>query len=258
MLLSVGRQTLLILDFIGSLTTLFLKSSVALVRPRSPRFFKWTSDHFVRIGSDSLWIVSLILVLMGMVIALQTAYQMAALGADALIPRLLAVSMARELGPVMTALVVAGRAGASMTAEIGAMKVTEQVDAIEAMSANPIEYLVSTRLLATMIAMPCLAIYGIVLGITGGYVVCLSKLGMSSVAYWNGVFQAVIWNDFASGMIKALMFGIVITIVSCHAGLKVRGGAQGVGQATMHGVVFSFLFIVLCDFLFTIVFYIFR
>lgn len=258
MLRGIGTQTLSILDFIGSLTTLFFKSVFVIFRPRSPRFFKWTSGHFVRIGSDSLWIVSLILVLMGMVIALQTAYQMAALGANALIPRLLAVSMARELGPVMTAFVVAGRAGASMTAEIGAMKVTEQVDALESMSANPIEYLVSTRLLATMIAMPCLAIYGIVLGITGGYVVCLGKLGMSSAMYWNGVFEAVVWNDFASGLIKAFVFGIVITIVSCHAGLKVSGGAQGVGRATMHGVVFSFLFIVLCDFLFTIGFYIFR
>jgi len=154
--------------------------------------------------------------------------------------------------------VVAGRAGASMTAEIGSMKVTEQVEALKAMSANPIEYLVSTRLLATLLALPCLVIYGDVLGVLGGYAVCVGKLGMTSAAFWGSAFEALVFQDFISGMLKSLVFGFVIAVVCCHEGLKVHGGAHGVGQATMRGVVCAFLLIVMNDFLFTIGFYLFR
>lgn len=206
-------------------------------------------------GIQSFWVCGLILLMIGMVIAFQSAYQLRSIGTEILIPDLLAVSMTRELAPMMTAWVIAGRAGASMTAEIGTMKVTEQIDAIQSMSIDPIRHLFMPRLLALAVITPLLTILSDVLGIFGGFIVCVYRLQISPQVYIDRVFDALTFNDIYMGLIKSFIFGILIAVVSCREGLEVKGGAQGVGLSTMKAVVLSFILIVVADLIFTGVLY---
>lgn len=206
-------------------------------------------------GIQSFWVCGLILLMIGMVIAFQSAYQLRSIGTEILIPDLLAVSMTRELAPMMTAWVIAGRAGASMTAEIGTMKVTEQIDAIQSMSIDPIRHLFMPRLLALAVITPLLTILSDVLGIFGGFIVCVYRLQISPQVYIDRVFDALTFSDIYMGLIKSFIFGILIAVVSCREGLEVKGGAQGVGLSTMKAVVLSFILIVVADLIFTGVLY---
>jgi len=207
------------------------------------------------IGNRSLAVTGAIVFLIGMVIAFQTAYQVESLGGEILIPGLIAISITRELGPMITALIIAGRVGAAITAEIGTMTVTEQVDALQAMATNPVKYLVVPRFVAMVIMIPALTIYTDIIGMMGGYVVGVTKLGISHASYWNISFQSLAVGDVFSGLFKSIIFAMIICIVSCFEGLHVSGGAAGVGKATMRAVVASFFFIVLADFAFTVIFY---
>jgi phospholipid/cholesterol/gamma-HCH transport system permease protein len=207
------------------------------------------------IGVHSLSITGAILFLVGMVIAFQTAYQMRSIGAEILIPGLLGVSIVRELGPMLTALVIAGRAGAAMTAEIGTMKVTEQVEALEAMSVDPVEHLVVPRLWAAILMVPLLTIFASAVGIMGGFVVCVTKLKISPTVFFSQTFRTIVLDDVIAGMTKSFIFGLLICVVCCYQGLRVSGGAGGVGRSTMRAVVVSFFMIIFADFLFTVLFY---
>ncbi|MCA9396853.1 MAG: ABC transporter permease, partial [Candidatus Omnitrophica bacterium] len=208
------------------------------------RWWYWIRPQVYQAGIQSFWVCGLILLMIGMVIAFQSAYQLKSIGTEILIPDLLAVSMTRELAPMMTAWVIAGRAGASMTAEIGTMKVTEQIDAIQSMSIDPIRHLFMPRLLALAAITPLLTILSDILGIFGGFIVCVYRLQISPQVYIDRVFDALTFSDIYMGLVKSFIFGILIAVVSCREGLEVKGGAQGVGLSTMKAVVLSFILIV--------------
>lgn len=254
-IIAIGEQSRSLVTYLGSLVNLFTGTLGHVFSLGSPRRWQWTALQMLQIGVRSLVVSGLILFMIGMVIAFQTAYQMHRVGTDMLIPGLVAVSMTRELGPMMTALVVAGRAGAAMTAELGTMTVTEQVDALKSMSVSPLEHLVVPRFLAILFTIPILTIYSDVIGLLGGYVVCLGKLGMTHEMFFNRVDEALLLGDVLTGLAKSVIFGVIICIVACYEGLRVRGGAGGVGQATMRGVVSCFILIILADFFFTVLFY---
>jgi len=250
---AVGRYVTDGVLYVGGLASLFFEAVSWIFKPHVKH--RQLISHMLQIGVRTLPVSGVILFLIGMVIAFQTAYQVRALGGEVLIPALLSVSIARELGPVMTALVVAGRVGAAITAEIGTMAVTEQIDAIDSMSVPPVKYLVAPRLIAMALVAPILTIYTNLIGLLGGYVACVGKLGLSHQYYFDKAFGALSMEDIGSGLWKSFIFAIIICIVSCFEGMRVKGGAQGVGRATMQSVVVSFIGIVVADFVFTLFFY---
>jgi phospholipid/cholesterol/gamma-HCH transport system permease protein len=206
-------------------------------------------------GLDSFAIVSMVSLFIGIILALQTAVLMQRLGSEMYIASIVALSLVRELGPVITALVVAGRVGAAIAAEIGSMQVTEQVDALETLATNPIKYLVVPRLVALSLMLPALTLYADVIGILGGYLICIFRLGISSSLYLNISIDALLPKDLFSGLLKSVFFGMIITFVSCYEGFNVEGGAEGVGRATTKAVVNTFILIITADCLFTALFY---
>ena len=216
---------------------------------------KQISDQMVRIGVDSLLISTMTSFFIGVVIAFQSAYQMQKVGASMYIPSLVSISMTREIGPILTALVVAGRVGASIAAELGSMKVTEQIDALEALATNPIKFLVAPRFIALFTMLPVLTIYADFIGICGGYLVSVYKLGISHALYWKMSFDPLVLKDIFTGLFKTLVFASIISTIACFEGMRVQGGAEGVGRATTRAVVNSFILIIVSDAFFTIIFY---
>ncbi len=208
-----------------------------------------------RVGIESFPIVSLIGLFIGMIMALQMAYQMKKLSSEMYIANVVAVSITRELAPVLTSLIVAGRIGAAITAEIGSMTVTEQVDALRTLRTSPIKYLVVPRFLALVIMLPILTIYADVLGIIGGFIICVFKLNIGPWMYMRMTFDSLLVKDVSTGLIKTVFFGMIIALVGCYEGLKTQGGAEGVGKATTVSVVSSFILIIICDAFFTALFY---
>lgn len=208
-----------------------------------------------RIGYESLGIVLVSSLFIGIILALQTAVQMQRLGSEMYIASIVALSLVRELGPVITALVVAGRVGASITAELGTMNVTEQIDAIKMMAVNPIQYLVVPRLLSLIVMLPVLTLYADIVGILGGYMVCVFKIGISSSMYMNITWSSLLMKDLLSGLIKSVIFGAIIAIEACYEGMQVKGGAEGVGKATTNSVVTTFILIIMADCILTALFY---
>jgi phospholipid/cholesterol/gamma-HCH transport system permease protein len=156
---------------------------------------------------------------------------------------------------VITALVVAGRVGAAIAAEIGSMQVTEQVDALETLATNPIRYLVVPRFLALSLTLPILTLYADIIGIFGGYLICVYKIGISSSMYLHITYDSLLFKDLFSGLLKTVFFGMIIAFVSCYEGFNVEGGAEGVGRATMRAVVSTFILIITADCFFTALFY---
>lgn len=218
---------------------------------------RWTScvDQMNKIGVTSLPLVFLTAIFSGMVLALQSAYQLRYLQAVQFTADLVALSITRELGPVLTAMVVAGRVGAGITAELGTMKVTEQIDALTSLATDPVRYLVVPRLIASFFMLFILAIYADFIGILGGYLVGVFKLEISSTTYIKRTFDALVLKDVYSGLIKAFIFGIIIAVVGCYHGFKTEGGAEGVGRATTLSVVTALILIISFDCLFTALFY---
>ena len=223
--------------------------------PLPPSRKRQIIEQMARVGVDSLPIVSLISLFTGMVLALQSAYQMQKISAEMYIASLVALSMTRELGPVLTALIVAGRVGASITAELGTMKVTEQIDALEALATNPIKYLVVPRFLALITVLPLLTLYADIIGGFGGYIIGVFKLGIYHGLYMKNTWDPLMFKDVFTGLIKSLFFGVIICVVACYEGLTAKGGAEGVGRATTSSVVISFILIISSDCFFTALFY---
>ncbi len=208
-----------------------------------------------RTGYDSMPIVSVVSLFIGLILALQTAYLMQRLGSEMYIASIVALSIVRELGPVITALVVAGRVGAAIAAEIGTMQVTEQIDALETLAYSPIKYLVLPRFLALTLMLPLLTLYADTIGIFGGYAMCVYKLGITKGMYLNITFEVLLYKDLFIGLFKSVVFGMIIAISSCYQGIKVTGGAEGVGRATTNAVVNSFILIIIADCFITAIFY---
>ena len=216
---------------------------------------KHVLDQMDKIGVKSLPIVLLVAFFTGMVLALQSAYQMQRMSAEMYIASLVSLSVLRELGPVLTALVVAGRVGASITAELGTMKVTEQIDALDALATNPVKYLVVPRFLALLIMLPLLTVYADIIGVFGGYIIGVFKLNIGSNMYWKMTFDPLVFKDLFTGLVKAVAFAVVIAIVACYQGMRTEGGAEGVGKSTTLAVVISFIMIITTDCFFTALFY---
>jgi phospholipid/cholesterol/gamma-HCH transport system permease protein len=183
------------------------------------------------------------------------AYQMQKLSSEIYIANLVAVALTRELAPVLTALIVAGRIGAAITAELGTMAVTEQIDALQTLATNPVKYLVVPRFLALAIMLPVLTVYADIIGIFGGYFICVSKLGIGSQMYINMTLDALVVKDVMTGLIKTVFFGMIVALVGCYEGMRTKGGAEGVGRATTISVVTSFILIIATDCFFTALFY---
>ncbi|NQT23672.1 MAG: ABC transporter permease [Candidatus Omnitrophica bacterium] len=212
-------------------------------------------EQMVFAGLQSAIIVFFVTLFTGIVIAMQSAYQLSQLGATIYVASMVAISLARELGPVLTALVVAGRVGAAITAELGSMKVSEQIEALETMALNPVRFLVVPRFLALLVMLPCLTIFGDLLGIIGGFLVGVYNLGLNPYRYIDFSFEFMVWKDVWTGLVKSVVFAITISMVGCYMGLNTRGGAEGVGKATTVSVVTSFVLIILFDCILTGIFF---
>ncbi len=241
------------LNYIGRVADLGYQTTIATFSP--PFNFKRFFYQAKRIGLESLPIVSVVALFTGMILAFQSTYLLKKLSSEIYIANIVALSLVRELGPVFTALIVAGRVGAAITAEVGTMTVTEQVDALKTLAADPVKYLVVPRFLGLVIMLPLLVIYTNLVGILGGYIICVYRLGVSSAMYIQMTFESLILKDLYSGLIKSVVFGMVIAFISCYEGLRAAGGAEGVGRATTLSVVISFILIIATDCVFTALFY---
>ena len=239
--------------YAGGSFILFIQTLFWIAVP--PLNWRLLVQQMVKTGVNSLPIASLTSFFIGVVLAFQSAYQMRRVGAEMYIPSLVSISMTREIGPVLTALVVAGRVGASIAAELGSMKVTEQIDALETLATNPVKYLVTPRFIALFVMLPLLTIYADCVGILGGYLVSTQKLGLTHALYVKMTFSPLVLKDIFTGLFKTLIFATIICIISCFEGMRVEGGAEGVGAATTRAVVMSFVLIIAADALSTVIFY---
>jgi phospholipid/cholesterol/gamma-HCH transport system permease protein len=209
----------------------------------------------VRIGVNSVPIVGVITFFVGLIIAMQAAYQLKRFGATIYVADLVGVSMTRELGPLITAIIIAGRSGSAIAAELGTMKVGEELDALKTMALNPVGFLVVPRTLAMIIVLPCLTVLADFLGIAGGFVLAITNLKLSFVAYFNQTATAILLKDFITGLVKSFFFAIIIAQIGAYEGFSVQGGAEGVGKSTTASVVVSIFMIIVADLLFTSLFY---
>jgi phospholipid/cholesterol/gamma-HCH transport system permease protein len=207
--------------------------------------------QFDQIGVRSLSIVIITSAFIGMVLALQTAYALQDFGGKMFVGMIVSLSLVRELAPVLMSLMVGGRVGAGMTAELGTMKVTEQIDALRALATNPVRKLVVPRVLATTIMFPLLTVISICLGILGGMIIAVFNLNVSANYYLRSVIESVKYNDLASGISKTFFFGFAIALIACYNGLRTSGGADGVGRATTTTVVTGAITVLIMDFFLT-------
>lgn len=240
-----GRVVLYLVEDIGGTAILCGKSAYHAVVP--PYKLRRIFSQMVQIGVDSVPVVLLTAVFTGMVLALQATYQIAKFGADTYIGGIVGISMTRELGPVLTALMVSGRVGAAIAAEIGTMKVTEQIDALETLATNPVRYLVMPRIVAAAVMLPVLTVIADFVGIAGGYAISTTTLNVNSVQYLEKMRMLVTVSDLLIGLLKTVVFGVIIAAVGCNQGFKTHGGAEGVGKATTVSVVTSCILILLSD-----------
>jgi phospholipid/cholesterol/gamma-HCH transport system permease protein len=252
-LAAIGRAVLHLLATTGSVS-LFAGQAMALsVRP--PWHWRLIGRQMIDIGYYSLPVVGMTALFTGMVLALQSYTGFSRFAADSAIPTVVVISITRELGPVIAGLMVAGRIGASMAAEIGTMRVTEQIDALSTLATNPMKYLVAPRLIAGMTMLPLLVLVADVIGVFGGYVVAVHKLGFNPANYLKRTFEYLQVMDVVSGLVKAGVFGFLIALMGCYHGYRSRGGAQGVGTATTQAVVTASILILLSNYLVTELFF---
>ena len=219
--------------------------------PRRPFDGAEWARQMVRVGVDSIPVVALTALFTGMVLALQTYNGFARFNATAFTGTIVALSLVRELAPVLTALMIAGRVGSAMAAELGSMRVTEQIDALEAMATEPMHYLVVPRVAASTLMLPPLVGIANAIGVAGGWLVAVGLLGANPVVYWERTFQYLDGEDLVSGMVKAGAFGLILGVVGCSKGYHTTGGAEGVGRSTTAAVVMASLTILLSDFFLT-------
>lgn len=205
-------------------------------------------NQMERIGINSLTITLITGTFAGAVLALQSYKGFKDLGSENYLGPIVALTMARELGPVLTGLMVAGRAGSAIAAEIGTMRITEQVDALQTLQINTFQYLIVPRVLAGIIVLPILALFSIIFGILGGYMVCIYKLGLNSELFKVGIKNSLILSDIYGGLTKASIFGFILTTVGCYKGYFTAGGAKGVGKATTETVVVSSIMIIITNY----------
>ena len=237
------------LVYLGELTDLAVQTVQQFVRGPIDRAI--VLAQFDQIGVRSLSIVAITSLFIGMVLALQTAYSLSDFGGSLFIGKVVSLSLIRELAPVLMALMVGGRVGAGIAAELGTMKVTEQIDALRALATNPVRKLVVPRVLATTIMMPLLTTLACFIGILGGLIIAVGSLHLSSNFYIRSVIETVKYNDLASGIGKTFFFGFAIGLIACYNGLSTTGGADGVGRSTTATVVTASITVLILDFFLT-------
>jgi phospholipid/cholesterol/gamma-HCH transport system permease protein len=252
-LASVGALFLAFLAATGRLV-LFAGRALA-VGARPPYYPRLIVRQFVEMGFFSLPVVGLTALFTGMVLALQSYTGFARFNAESAVATVVVLSVTRELGPVIAGLMVAGRVGAAMAAEIGTMRVTEQIDALTTLSTDPLRYLVLPRLIAGLLTLPLLVAVADVVGVFGGYLVGIYKLDFNAVSYLTQTEQYLKTTDVVSGLVKAAVFGFIIALMGCYQGYYSRGGAEGVGQATTYAVVSASILILITDYLLTQAFF---
>jgi phospholipid/cholesterol/gamma-HCH transport system permease protein len=249
----IGRIFLSFLAAIGDLT---LFASRAIVQGLSGPFYpRAILRQMVDIGYYSLPVVGLTAIFTGMVLALQSYTGFSRFEAESAVATIVVLSMTRELGPVLAGLMVAGRVGASMAAEIGTMRVTEQIDALTTLSTDPFKYLVWPRLIAGLLMLPLLVIVADIIGVFGGYIVGIYKLGFGPYEYINNTFEFLETEDVVSGLVKAAVFGFLVALMGCYQGYHSEGGAQGVGAATTKAVVSASILILTANYVVTEAFF---
>jgi phospholipid/cholesterol/gamma-HCH transport system permease protein len=249
----IGSNTLGFANIIGQIVIFILRIFTSLFT--GPWYFKIISRQLATIGFFSLPIVAMTSFFSGAVLALQSYNGFARFSAENSIATVVVLSITRELGPVLAGLMVSGRIGASIAAEIGTMRVTEQIDALYTLSTDPIKYLVFPRVIASVISLPLLVLVGDVIGVLGGYLISIYKLDFNSSAYLTSTIEYLALNDVFSGLIKAAIFGFIISIMSCYNGYYSDKGARGVGRSTTHAVVSSSVMILMSNYLLTEVFF---
>lgn len=218
---------------------------------RRPVRFQLLTQQLLRVGVYSIPVVLITGAFTGMVLALQTASAFRLFGAENLVASVVSLSMVRELGPVLTGLMVAGRVGSAMAAELGTMRVTEQIDALHTLATNPIQYLVVPRLWAATLALPCLVVFSVLVGIFSGRLIAVGMLGTSPTIYYRRAIQFLGPDDVAVGLIKAALFGFALALVGCYQGYSVRGGAHEVGFAVNRAVVWGIGLILMLNYIVT-------
>jgi len=252
-LAAIGRAVIALCHAAGDLTGFALAGLSHLVRP--PFYGRLFGRALLEIGYFSLPVVALTAVFTGMVLALQSYTGFARFSAQGAVASLVVLSVTRELGPVLAGLMVAGRIGAATAAELGTMRVTDQIDALSTLSTNPMKYLVAPRLLAGIIALPLLVLVADVLGVMGGFIVATLKLGFNVDTYVTNTINFVQMDDVLSGLAKAAVFGFLISLMGCYRGYNSKGGAQGVGSATTLAVVSASILILAFDYVLTEMFF---
>jgi phospholipid/cholesterol/gamma-HCH transport system permease protein len=248
-LASVGRVFINFLNASGRFAIFALTALSHCFRP--PIYFRLIGRQMIDIGYYSLPVVGLTATFTGMVLALQTNTGFSRFGAASATATVVVLSVTRELGPVIAALMVAGRIGAAIAAEIGTMRVTDQIDALSTLSTNPMKYLVVPRIVAGLVTLPLLVFVADIIGVFGGYIVSTYKLGFNPATYLHNTAENLTANDVYSGLIKAAAFGFIVALMGCYYGYNSRGGAQGVGAATTYAVVSASVMILLFDYLLT-------
>ena len=254
----IGRNTYELYRYFAGLYEMTAKAVYwTFVAPFRGRSLKWgyALHQMVLVGYNAIPIVFLISFFVGLILALQGAHELVRLGGAAFTMNLVAVAMTREIGPLMTAIVVAGRSGSAFAAEIGTMKVTEELDAYEAMGLSNVRFLVVPKYLSMLVMMPCLTMLADLAGILGGVLFSMLQLGQSLALVWHTTIESLEMQDIWTGLIKSLVFGAVITEVGCFEGFTVRGGAEGVGKSTTASVVNSIIMVIAADVVFTALFY---
>lgn len=246
---AVGSRTTLLIEEIGRVVEIFGQTIKWIFR--LPIRFSGILKQMEEVGVNSVPVVLITALSTGMVLAFQSFNGFKRFDAETLVGTVVALSMTRELGPVLTGLIVAGRAGAAMAAELGTMRVTEQIDALITMAVNPIKYLIVPRVIAGMIMLPVLTVFSDMIGIAGGYFIAVKVLGVNPTIYMRRTMDYLVLDDIFGGLLKAFIFGIIITTISCYKGFNTQGGAEGVGRATTGAVVISSMLILLSDYFLT-------
>ena len=245
----IGAVTLFLIDEMGRMFIFLLRALAWLFRPpfRITQIIKQL--HFI--GFKSTFVVILTATFTGMVLALQGYYSLRKFGSEGLLGSAVALSMIRELGPVLASLMVTARAGSAMTAEIGIMRITEQIDALETMAVNPLQYLITPKMVASLLAVPLLVAIFDVVGIWGGYMVGVKLLGVGAGSYWSSIESAVEWKDVYGGILKSISFGLIVSWVCCYKGFYTSLSAEGLGKATTDAVVLTSVLILIWDYFLT-------
>ncbi len=227
--------------------------NVIAVTLRHPPSWPLIRDQMYEIGVMSLPVVAITGFSTGMVLAAQSYFQLSDKGLVSATGLMVTKAMMVELGPVLTAFMITGRVGAAMCAELGTMRVTEQIDALRSMAVNPLQYLVAPRFIAGIVMLPLLTVFSCIMGVIGGYVIAVDYYGLPANSYLDPLPLHITGFDFFSGMIKAFIFGVIIITISCYKGMTTKGGAQGVGRSTTNSVVICYSVILIGNFLITVI-----